>query len=787
MPENELFSQTIEHLPIAVVRAGIVRTGDKPADLIVQDVNRSGERSLGRQKSALLEKSVFLFMPDVARRALQWLSDGAIAPFEDGFAFETADTGLQRTLCVKIWTADRDALYLAFSDFAVCRRRGGRPDVAAIHRINEEQEILIRISAQLLRAGPDDLEEIVRWTMSEAAKIATADRVYVFKYDFARQVSDNTYEWCAEGVSPQIGRLQNVPLESMREWIAVHKAGKTVAIDDIGAIPDGSPVKDALAPQEIQSVIAVPLFLETELYGFVGFDSVRLRHVYTPKEEQILRQYGNNLLSAITRVKYERALRRNEERSRFEMELYQTTLLSVGDAVVSTDIKGGILFANKAFERLTGLRSKDVEGKPLLEVFRPVDEQTGEEKLCPVRRVLEAGCAVQPADNTAIYTAAGDLLSVEYSVSPVLDAGRRIHGAVLVFWDVSEKRAALRQIAYLGTHDALTGLLNRHSFGQQIQTVFAAKNLPLSLLIIDVNGLKLTNDAFGHAAGDLLIRIVAQILLRACYPQDLVFRMGGDEFTVLLPQTDECGVEKVRSEIVRLSNERHPENVVVSVAIGRCTVRNMCGDIFGAVKEAEDDMYREKIVSGRRMRSQTIELIVGTINARFQQERMHTDRVAGFCRNIGAALSLAENEIKGLETAGMLHDIGKVIVPQEVLNKPGALTEEEYGLIRRHPETGYQILRSVDDLAAYAEAVLCHHERWDGGGYPQGLKGEEIPLFSRIIAVADAFEAMTAKRVYRDPISVDAAIAELERNAGSQFDPHIAEVFIRLLRKTGAA
>lgn len=783
MPDNTLFSAAIEHLPVGFVRAEIVRAGSNPTDLIIRDVNPQATHVLELPENMLLGKSVRSVLPGITEAALVWLAGGHAGPNDGAYTFGLERSSKHGPLRVKIWTTNENTLFLTFCEPAP-PKKNVRASAMTIHRINQEQEILIHISTMLLRATPDNLETIVRRTMAEAAKIATADRVYVFAYDFVRQISINTYEWCASGISPQIDRLQNVPFEQMREWIPAHKLGKTVAIGNIAALPKENPTRMALEPQEIQSVIAVPLFLEAKLYGFIGFDSVRSRHVYTPKEEQILRQYGNNLLSTIVRIRFEQALRKSEERYRFEKGLYQTTLLSVGDSVVSTDIKGNIIFANRAFERLTGLNAKNVAGMPLEEVFVPVDEQTGKTIEFPVRRVLQTGCSTAPADNTALFTATGQKLSIEYSISPVLNAEKRIQGAVLVFWDVSEKRASLRQIEYLSTHDSLTGLLNRHSFGREIQKVLVQENLPLSMLVIDVNGLKLTNDAFGHAAGDLLIQNVSHILARACHTWAKIFRMGGDEFVVLLPKTDETEAKQIKDKIARLASEESPENVIISVAIGLHTMRDVQCDISTAIKEAESDMYREKVISGRKMRNQTIELIVGTINARYQQERIHTDRVACFCRQIGTALHLAENEITALETAASLHDIGKVIVPGEVLGKPGTLSEEEYALIKRHSETGYQILRSVDDLAVHAEVVLCHHERWDGDGYPQGLKGEQIPLYSRIIAIADAFEAMTATRVYRDAMPFENAIAELEKNAGSQFDPRITGIFVRLLRET---
>jgi HD-GYP domain-containing protein (c-di-GMP phosphodiesterase class II) len=200
-------------------------------------------------------------------------------------------------------------------------------------------------------------------------------------------------------------------------------------------------------------------------------------------------------------------------------------------------------------------------------------------------------------------------------------------------------------------------------------------------------------------------------------------------------------------------------------------------DINEIVKNAEDYMYRHKLFESPSIRGKTVKAIINSLHEKNKREEQHSQRVSYLCEAIGIAMEQSESELKELKTVGLLHDIGKIAIDEKILNKPDKLTNEEWNDIKRHPEIGYRILSSVNDMAELAEFVLAHHERWDGGGYPKGLKGVEIPLQARIITVADTFDAMTSERAYRSAIPDDIAIAELKRNAGTQFDPEIVRIF----------
>lgn len=345
--------------------------------------------------------------------------------------------------------------------------------------------------------------------------------------------------------------------------------------------------------------------------------------------------------------------------------------------------------------------------------------------------------------------------------------------------NITERKNNELYIAYLSYHDQLTGLYNRRFFEEEIVRIDNENSLPLTLAMLDVNGLKLTNDAFGHIAGDNLLTNIAKLLKKECRSSDVIARIGGDEFVILFPNTGSDKAAEIVKRIYQMAAATHVANIILSVSIGWETKTNMTQSIDELFIKAEDHMYQKKLIESQSMRNKTIQDILRTLKIKNEMEKIHSDHVAALCAKIGKAMKLDPETLKELETAALLHDIGKIAISDAILNKPETLTRTEYDELKKHPEIGYQILKSVDAYSSLAESVLSHHERQDGTGYPRGISGNEIPLVAKIITLADAIEAMTAYRPYRNTLNKEEIISELKRHSGTQFDPELVTIFIR--------
>jgi len=370
----------------------------------------------------------------------------------------------------------------------------------------------------------------------------------------------------------------------------------------------------------------------------------------------------------------------------------------------------------------------------------------------------------------------GTLLPMDIIITTIsIENKKLLH---VVCRDITEREQMMQKLEYLSYHDQLTGLYNRRFFENKLLEIDHPYSLPLTVVMADVNGLKLINDGFGHLVGDELLIKVSNVLRKGCRPSDIIARLGGDEFVILMPNTDVTMAEEVVKNIRHLAHNESIESIAISVSFGISTKFKDDQDIQEVLKFAEDDMYKKKLYESPSIRSKNISIIVKTLNEKCAREEEHSQRVSAICQSMGEALELSEEKVHELKTVGLLHDIGKIAIEGDILNKPGKLTDEEWQEIKRHPEIGYRLLSSVNEMSDIAEYVLAHHERWDGKGYPKGLKGTNIPLQARIISIADSYDAMTSQRSYRsNPLSHDEAINELIKHSGKQFDPELVKVF----------
>lgn len=344
--------------------------------------------------------------------------------------------------------------------------------------------------------------------------------------------------------------------------------------------------------------------------------------------------------------------------------------------------------------------------------------------------------------------------------------------------DITERKTAENEIVYLSYHDKLTGLHNRRFYEEAIQQVDDERNLPVSIILADVNGLKLVNDAFGHHKGDELLQKASAAFQSVLRTTDVVARWGGDEFVILLPKTKSEEVETIIKRIKERYVDERVYNLNLSISFGWHTKTKKEEDILKILKIAEDNMYKNKVIENEGIRGNTIGTIIHTLHEKNPREEQHSKRVSRICVSIGKAMGLSGIEINKLKVVGLLHDIGKIAIEESILNKNSALTAQEWDEIKRHPEIGCRILSASYEMGELAECVLAHHERWDGAGYPKRLKGEEIPKIARIIMLADSYDAMISERPYRKALSEERILEEIRNHAGLQFDPEIAEIFV---------
>lgn len=344
--------------------------------------------------------------------------------------------------------------------------------------------------------------------------------------------------------------------------------------------------------------------------------------------------------------------------------------------------------------------------------------------------------------------------------------------------DYSEEK-----LYYLSYHDQLTGLYNRFYFEARMRQLSEKPEYPTTIISTDIDGLKLINDTIGQSAGNRLLRKCANIVSEALEGEGILARVGGDEFSAILPLVNKDEGEKIARQIryqVNYYNKTNT-NLPLSLSIGVATSEDRSVSLKKLFKLADDQLVRNKLHRNGSAHSNVVSSLIAAMGERDNYTEGHSKRLEKMCLVVGEKMGLPSQQLADLALLAQVHDLGKVAIPDAILFKPGPLNEEEWQVMKQHSEKGFRIASSSNDLAAVANLILRHHEYWDGNGYPLGLKGEEIPVECRILAVADAFDVMTNERPYKNAVSVKTALEEIRAYTGSQFDPSIAEIFINLV------
>lgn len=606
------------------------------------------------------------------------------------------------------------------------------------------------------------LNEIIRMTGSEFG--------YIYLFD--EESNELILNSWSKGVMDDclIAEKQTVyKLESTGIWGEVIRQRKPMYINDFSA---SNPHKKGYPEGHVKldKWMAVPIFEDNKIIATVGLankpDDFDDNDIYQ------VTALMSGVWNMIERAKFRDELELSKNK-------YLSTLVSIGDGVMVVGLNEKIEMINKVCAEMTGWTEEEAINMHYKDVFRLSHENPEYEIMDPVFETLRSGISHDLSNHATLTSKDGRVYMIEDRASPIKNLQNEILGVVLVFRDATQKQKNRRQIEYLSFHDALTGLYNRRFFEEEMKRLDTPRNYPLTIIMADLNGLKLTNDAFGHYEGDKLLKQTGELFRAHLRSEDIAARWGGDEFVILMPKTTSDDAEKIVKRITQGAAEMKSSKGILSIAFGWETKTDNTIDLEDVFKNAEEYMYKRKVSESQGVRGLTIKTIINTLFEKSPREERHSQRVRELAIKIAKALNLSQHMIDDIATLGLLHDIGKIMTPNEILDKPGRLTESEYDEIKKHPSTGYRMLSATNEFSSIANSVLSHHERWDGKGYPNGIKGDEIPIEARIIAIADAYDAMTSSRPYRvDGLPLDKAKQELIDSAGIQFDPDVIALMI---------
>ncbi len=462
---------------------------------------------------------------------------------------------------------------------------------------------------------------------------------------------------------------------------------------------------------------------------------------------------------------------------------YTNLMENMVDGFFRTDDKGAVVLVNSALVRMLGyLSAGEIVGSPAHSLW-----DNRRDWASYSHKLLQNG---HVADFSGVLRKkTGDGLPVSVSSHPYFDE-YGIMGTEGIIRDISERREAEENLRYQSFHDGLTDLYNRFYFNNCLKSLANDDVQALGLVVVDVDGLKVVNDTLGHEAGDAMLKTTADVL-RHVFPNQVVARIGGDEFAAVLPDVSEQELTEAIARLKKAVKAKNPRRksarLPLQVSAGYALAKGPNYDMHELLKQADRFMYREKLRQAVGRQGTLLNTLKDMLAARDYITEGHASRMQTLVLALAEKADIKITSLLDIGLFAQFHDIGKVGIPDAILNKKGPLDREEWLTMQLHAEIGHRIAKGSDELAPIADWILKHHERWDGKGYPLGLSGEDIPVECRILAIVDAYDAMTNDRPYRKAMTPEEAMAELRKCAGSQFDPRLLELFFAVLEDTRAA